>query len=464
LGRDQDPRRGFIAGNVVIGKAADESDLKEYRLYWATDPSTKIGAAIVSLTKTGGDLTYELDASVPNGAGHLIALSANDDGELLPGATTPAVDNFPIFVDISAGEDGGAGSSPSAVVDDVNGKLLVAIATARTGRLGLMRCNLDGTGCTYKDIGGAPGGTSAQYPSAVLDKARGKLFVAADQFAEDDYLGFYSSNLDGTGSKAYYPPGPEIRGSAAALDTANGKVIVASLNVDNSLRLRLERCDTSTGSCSATDVWPDLRGLDRPAWNPSVAIDELNGKVLVVTGDDISMGRTRLARCNLDGTSCTFQFIASGFSFGPNPRAPVATVIDAVARKLIVVGPSIAGIPESTVGRLGLARCDLDNDGGCSAPVDISAGQPDYSGMSPTAVIDTTNGKLLVVAISQDHGATMGLFRCNLDGTACTHTDLSVGHENIADPSAVIDKTNGRLLVAATYPGFKLGLFSIGLW
>jgi len=122
FGRDQDPRPGFIAGTVVIGKAPDESDVNAYRLYWASDPSTTLGPAFASLPKTGSDITYELDASVPDGGAHLIALSANDEGETSPGATTPAVDNFPVFVDITVVEGGGVGRDPSAVVDDVNGK------------------------------------------------------------------------------------------------------------------------------------------------------------------------------------------------------------------------------------------------------------------------------------------------------------------------------------------------------
>jgi hypothetical protein len=446
---------------VVIAKAPDESDVNAYRLYWASDPSTTLGPAFASLPKTGSDITYELDASVPDGATHLIALSGNDEGETSPGANTPAVDNFPVFADITVVEDGGVGRSPSAVVDDVNKKLLVAISSVpKTGRLGLVHCDLDGTNCKLRDISNFGGDYSGANPSAVIDQTSGKLLVATEDTAESGRLGFYSSNLDGSGAKKHTVYGPEIRGPSALLDTANGKVLVAATNHGDEDRSLLYRCDISTGDCLSGTISPDAGKLT-VARNPSAVVDEASGKVLVVTGNTLATNRPRILRCSLDGTNCTFQDLSS-FIANSAWYEPLATVVDTVGRKLLVAGP-VSMFPGG-IGRLGLARCDLDTDAGCTNTVDISAGQPDKSGMSPSAVIDTTNGKLLVVAVSTDHFSTLGLFRCNLDGTACTHTDISVGHENIYDPSAVIDKVNGRLLVAASYAGTRLGLFSIGLW
>ncbi|MBN9167533.1 MAG: hypothetical protein J0I07_41775 [Myxococcales bacterium] len=459
FGRDQDPRPGFIAGTVVIGKAPDESDVNAYRLYWASDPSTTLGPAFASLPKTGSDITYELDASVPDGGAHLIALSANDEGETSPGATTPAVDNFPVFVDITVVEGGGVGRDPSAVVDDVNGKLLVAITSVpTTGRLGLVHCNLDGTNCKLRDISHPAGEYSGTTPSAVIDPASGKLLVATQKASvlDGSRLGFFSSNLDGSGARAHTVEGPRIRGPSAVLDTANGKVLVAVANRDDADRSLLYRCDIATGNCSSRDMSPD-GGRVGVARYPSAVLDEVNGKVFVVMGDATN-ARSRVARCNLDGTNCTFQELSS-FLAGGSYWDRLAPVVDAVGRKLLVVGPNL-----TFAGRPALVRCDLDTDAGCTLPTNISAGQPDNSGRSPSAVIDTANGKLLVVAVSPDHFSTMGLFRCNLDGTACTHTDISVGHEKISNPSAVLDKANGRLLVAASYADTRLGLFSIGLW
>ncbi|MBX3213212.1 MAG: hypothetical protein KF850_14350 [Labilithrix sp.] len=462
FGRDQDPRRGLIAGTVVIGRASDESDVKAYNLYWGSDPTTKVGTALAALTKTGDDIAYELDASVPDGAAHLIALSVNDEGEMDQGATTPATDNFPTFVDISVAQDGGVAWSPSAVVDEANGKLLVAITNRQaSNRLGLVHCNLDGTDCKLRDISAVGGATyTGANPSAVIDKTLGKLLVATENGASGGALGFFSCNLDGSEARAHnmYTAGPRIDAPSAVLDATNGRLLVATTNMDNNARSHLYSCAFSTGTCSGRDISPDGGVLTLSARQPAAAIDSSNGSLLVVSYDSTS-SRSRLARCNLDGTNCTFQLVPFGLS------GPFASLVDSVSRKLLVVGPSLPTlIPGSGTAKPALTRCDLDTDAGCTAPIDISAGQPNYSGSSPSAVIDTANGKLLVVAVSRDHFSTMGLFRCNLDGTSCTHTDISVGHENIATPSAVIDEANGRLLVAASYTGSRLGLFSIALW
>jgi hypothetical protein len=44
-----------------------------------------------------------------------------------------------------------------------------------------------------------------------------------------------------------------------------------------------------------------------------------------------------------------------------------------------------------------------------------------------SALIDTVNGKLLFVTVNPDNQFKLGLFRCNLDGTACSHIDISAG-------------------------------------
>lgn len=55
------------------------------------------------------------------------------------------------------------------------------------------------------------------------------------------------------------------------------------------------------------------------------------------------------------------------------------------------------------------------------------------------------------------------LFRCNLDGTECTHDDISAGQPEYCalGPSAVIDSANRRLLVVADdmANGDRLALF-----
>jgi hypothetical protein len=66
------------------------------------------------------------------------------------------------------------------------------------------------------------------------------------------------------------------------------------------------------------------------------------------------------------------------------------------------------------------------------------------SGDNPSAVIDTASGKLLVVT-GNGSIPKPALFRCNLDGTACTYTDISAGQAGAPRPSRgiVLDDAYG---------------------
>ncbi|HEY3233648.1 MAG TPA: hypothetical protein VGJ84_02960 [Polyangiaceae bacterium] len=85
----------------------------------------------------------------------------------------------------------------------------------------------------------------------------------------------------------------------------------------------------------------------------------------------------------------------------------------------------------------------------------------------PSAVIDTMNGELLVVTLDRANSYKPALFRCNLDGTACTYTDISGGQgaDSGWQPSAVIDTTNAKLLVSTPNGAnsYKPALFSVCL-
>src|SRR5262249_5543757 len=94
-----------------------------------------------------------------------------------------------------------------------------------------------------------------------------------------------------------------------------------------------------------------------------------------------------------------------------------------------------------------LFRCNLDGTG--CAHTDTSVGQGSKSGLSPSAVVDTVNNKLLVVTYNNANSGKSSLFRCNLNGTGCTHSDISAGQgpDSGASPSALVDTDNRKLLV-----------------
>ncbi|HEY3236076.1 MAG TPA: hypothetical protein VGJ84_15270 [Polyangiaceae bacterium] len=127
-------------------------------------------------------------------------------------------------------------------------------------------------------------------------------------------------------------------------------------------------------------------------YNPSLVVDEVNGKLLVVAGDANNANRPALYRCALDGTSCTHTDISAGQGttgdFYPNRDSDA--VIDTVNQKLLVATTNAAN-----GGRPALFRCELDGSG-CTY-TDISAGQGLESGDYPSVLIDTENRKLLVL-------------------------------------------------------------------
>jgi hypothetical protein len=76
---DQDPTVLKVQGTVKISKATNESDITSYALYWSADGTTKMGAAITTIAKTGGDLTYPFNANsvAPANANSLLAFTSN---------------------------------------------------------------------------------------------------------------------------------------------------------------------------------------------------------------------------------------------------------------------------------------------------------------------------------------------------------------------------------------------------
>lgn len=144
---------------------------------------------------------------------------------------------------------------------------------------------------------------------------------------------------------------------------------------------------------------------------PKVLIDTLNSKLLVVTEDGSNQSRLGLFRCNLDGTCCNYRDISA--NLGARTGFTPAAVIDEVNHKLLVTAVN------SATSYVNLFRCELDGSGCTSS--DVSGG---VQGQSPAIVIDDSANKLLVVTITQD----LRLARCELDGSQCAYSDLGGWH------------------------------------
>ncbi|TGK81435.1 chitobiase [Leptospira noumeaensis] len=418
-----------------------------YTVYYSTSPGVTTASASFGpvndpyATITGlssGTLYYfRVVASSAGGSSTVSLLEAG----ALTTATPPGTSATGTHVDISAGQPVFSGNSPSAVVDNVGQRLLVITRnSANSSRPSLFRCNLDGSSCTHTDISTGQGITGA--PNALIDPIHGKLLVTAESSANTGKLSLFRCNLDGTSCSHTDISAGQGNNSGlrpnGVIDVINKKLLVTTWNNTNNGKLSLYRCNLDGTGCSHTDISAG-QGTDSGA-RPSAIIDPINGKLLVATWNLSNTGKLSLYRCNLDGTTCSHTDISAGqgTDSGVYPNA----AIDTINGKLLVVAQN-----DSNNSKPSLYRCSLD--GTACSHTDISAGQGALSGITLKSVVDKVNGKILVVSRSNFNNSNASLFRCNLDGTACSHTDLSAGQgaQSGMDPSIVVNPFNGKLLV-----------------
>lgn len=83
---DTDGRKNKVHGTVTVQRAANESDVTHYALYWGRSSTRKVGASayITLMTKKDeGNMTYSFSkgTQVPAGASHILAYSKGKHGE-----------------------------------------------------------------------------------------------------------------------------------------------------------------------------------------------------------------------------------------------------------------------------------------------------------------------------------------------------------------------------------------------
>ncbi|TGL85531.1 chitobiase [Leptospira congkakensis] len=455
-----------------------------YTVYYSTSPgvttaSTSFGpvtdsyATITGLT--GGTLYYF--RVVVNNAMGSSAVSMFEASALMT-ATPPGTDTTGIHVDISAGQGSNSVSTgsisaaiPSANIDSINQKLLVVtVNDGNNGKPSLFRCDLDGTNCTHSDLSAGQGTNSGRNPNAAIDFVNQKLLVVARNGANDNKPSLYRCDLNGSncihsdisanqgtnsaGDSASHKYGPKI-----VIDDYNKKLLVVTTNDANNGKLSLFRCNLDGNNCSHTDI--SAGQGNNSALYPTVKIDPINKKLLVVTSGFASVTNPKLYRCNLDGTNCTYTDISLGNTNGLFPSLNVDTI-----RKKIMVAVHFGTIGGGTSGggKPGIIECDLEGTG-CTY-VDISYNSSIFTShryMSST--LDLLNQKILVVY--QDHNIRHKprLTRCNFNGSNCTHTDISVGQADYSGtyPEALINPINGKLFVV-TRNGNNSGKPSLFIW
>ncbi|HPJ39702.1 MAG TPA: hypothetical protein PLT75_14765 [Spirochaetota bacterium] len=114
---DIDPDEDQLTGDLIIQKAADESKITTYRVYWGSGESTRLTgqSAITSFTADGTDHTYSFaaDTAVPSGATHLLVYTEGDEGEVI---TPKAIDFDDLVIRIVADINAGGSSTPQRFI------------------------------------------------------------------------------------------------------------------------------------------------------------------------------------------------------------------------------------------------------------------------------------------------------------------------------------------------------------
>jgi hypothetical protein len=186
-------------------------------------------------------------------------------------------------------------------------------------------------------------------------------------------------------------------------------------------------------------------------YSPQAAIDPIHKKLLVVTEDGANMHRPALFRCGLDGSCCAYADISAGAGAysGVDPSA----LVDRFNQKLLALGRTPGNNNGDTVR---LFRCELDGTA-CTATT-IDPGEPGTS-TQYRAAIDETNHKLVVI-VSRPPSA-LALLRCELDGSGCSSTELLSVHYFLSwmtSPALALDPANARAIVAINGGVFRCGL------
>jgi hypothetical protein len=142
-------------------------------------------------------------------------------------------------------------------------------------------------------------------------------------------------------------------------------------------------------------TYADIGGnLAHDAFTPSAIFVDEDRDTLAVFGLPAST-RPSLRVCNRNGTECTARLLDGGRGFGSGRNASAA--FDVTSKKLLVVSDDAAWTDPSrspSASRVSLFRCELDGTG-CTT-TDITSGDPSVSERRPRALVDAEVGRLLV--------------------------------------------------------------------
>ncbi len=186
---DTAPQGAQLGGDIVITKAADESDVTGYAIYWSDDGINKMSAtaAIATVAVTGANVTYSIPSvlTVPSGGTHLMVFSTNAVGEMATGVSSATITDMaiPIYkattVCWSDTRNGG----------DIEGTVSITSASNQTG--------VTGYRLYWSTDGSIPTGTALASITAPAVSTGATMYTFARVAPTATHLVVVSYNADG---------------------------------------------------------------------------------------------------------------------------------------------------------------------------------------------------------------------------------------------------------------------------
>ena len=318
----------------------------------------------------------------------------------------------------------GSGNEVDMAVDAANDRIYIVTKNdAQGGALWAYVCTGDGRGCSGRDISGGQGANSGRNPSAALDAANGRLYVATRNGPASSRPWLFVCNVQTwvcsnhdmsasqTGSSGVTP--------SLALDVPGGKVMVVANNQAQTQKPWLFVCALNGTLCSDHDL--SNTQADGSGRDPSFAFDATRGKVIVATRNDFQDQRPWVFICNPDGSACSDHDISA--TQGPNSGYFPSLALDQPAATLYVVTRN-----NDQAQKPWLFVCHIS--GSPCTDHDISGDQILDSGYFPSLGLDLGAGTLYVVTANEKTQSSFSLwmFACHMGNlSSCTNTDITQG-------------------------------------
>ncbi|WP_167881215.1 chitobiase/beta-hexosaminidase C-terminal domain-containing protein [Leptospira gomenensis] len=456
IGPPPSPKGIVVAsGNTkVLVSFLPVSGATSYKVYYSTSSGVSTSSASVSGTRSpipvtglsNGTLAYFAVTAIHNGGeSPLSPIRSTSPTTSIPGTTSA------LHVDISGsvGQGADSGQTPSAVIDPISKKLLIATQNgSNSNKPSLFRCNLNGTSCQHFDVSSGQGANSGLNPSIGIDEIGGKVLIATTNQSNSSRPSLFRCNLDGTscehkdisaGSGASSGFRPKL-----LVDIVNSKILVVTVDFSFSNSLSLFRCDLDGTSCVRTQIFAATGTQDFNISRKSLSaeLDYVNGKLVAIAGTNSSPWKHYYYNCNLDGTGCFSLDFSGGASY--LERVSPYLVLDPISGKWIQVAFGANAGNGYT-----FQQSNLDGSSLTSTNVNAS-NLPTSAGEMYRLVLqnDIVNGKILAVWAGNGFQNQVG--RLNPNGSIAsfrTNESAGQGFNSTSDYSAVLDGFNGKLLI-----------------